>query len=89
MLRSNLCIESCPTGTVNAIQDIIFKNTSVSNVSVCVDCGVFFNDSNCLYCNLSACSACKANYSLDYLSGKKCVSTCPDGYYKVSNVLTA
>ncbi len=54
MLKSNLCIESCPAGTVHAIKDILFKNTTVSNVSVCIDCAVFWNDSSCVYCNCNS-----------------------------------
>ena len=42
----------------------------------------------CEYCSSTACLACQGNYSLDYLNSKKCVSTCPDGYYSVIKVLT-
>jgi proprotein convertase subtilisin/kexin type 5 len=89
VLSKNLCIDACPSGTVQSVQNILFKNTTVSNVSVCVECSVHLNDSSCLYCNSSECLACSTNFTLDYLASKKCLSQCTEGFYTVGDKVLA
>lgn len=89
ILSSNTCVSSCPSFTVNITKDIVFKNTTIPNVSACIECSVQYNDSNCQYCDTVACVACKVGYFLDYLATKKCLQECTAGYYKAAKVLVA